>query len=44
MHPALRPGLETAGLNFGVPVASRVPQLNAMTIPDGMDESQVLRK
>ena len=41
MHQALRAGLETMGLNFVVPEAYRLPQLNAVTIPDGIDDAQV---
>jgi len=41
MHQALRAGLETMGLNFVVPEAYRLPQLNAVTIPEGIDDAQV---
>ena len=41
MHQALRAGLETLGLNFVVPEAYRLPQLNAVTIPEGIDDAQV---
>jgi alanine-glyoxylate transaminase/serine-glyoxylate transaminase/serine-pyruvate transaminase len=41
MHMALRAGLETLGLNFVVPEAYRLPQLNAVTIPEGIDDAQV---
>ncbi len=40
-HLALRAGLETMGLQFVVPVAERLPQLNAITIPDGVDDTAV---
>ncbi|BAN34974.1 serine--pyruvate transaminase [Sulfuricella denitrificans skB26] len=40
-HLALRAGLEAMGLNFVVPVKDRLPQLNAISIPDGVDEVAV---
>jgi len=40
-HLALRAGLEAMGLNFIVDEADRLPQLNAVTIPDGVDEAAV---
>ncbi|MBU1691079.1 MAG: alanine--glyoxylate aminotransferase family protein [Gammaproteobacteria bacterium] len=40
-HLALRAGLEAMGLNFVVPVTDRLPQLNAISIPDGVDEVAV---
>lgn len=40
-HLALRAGLETLGLRFVVPEAERLPQLNAVTIPDGVDDARV---
>jgi len=40
-HLALRAGLEEMGLSFIVPEADRLPQLNAVTVPDGIDEAQV---
>ncbi|GAO35194.1 alanine--glyoxylate aminotransferase [Sulfuricella sp. T08] len=40
-HLALRAGLEAMGLNFIVPVTERLPQLNAISIPDGVDEAAV---
>ena len=40
-HLALRAGLEAMGLNFVVPEADRLPQLNAITIPEGVDEARV---
>lgn len=43
LHLALRAGLETLGLNFVVPEAYRLPQLNAVTIPEGIDDAQVRR-
>ena len=40
-HLALRAGLEAMGLAFVVPENDRLPQLNAVTIPEGVDEAQV---
>ena len=40
-HLALRAGLEAMGLNFIVPEKERLPQLNAISIPDGVDEAVV---
>jgi alanine-glyoxylate transaminase/serine-glyoxylate transaminase/serine-pyruvate transaminase len=40
-HLALRAGLEAMGLRFIVPEAARLPQLNAITIPEGVDEAHV---
>ena len=39
MHLALAAGLEAAGLEFLVAPASRLPQLNAVLVPDGVDEA-----
>ena len=40
-HLALRDGLEQLGINFIVPEQDRLPQLNAVTIPVGVDDSVV---
>lgn len=40
-HLALRAGLEAMGLSFIVDEAHRLPQLNSVTIPDGIDEAAV---
>jgi len=40
-HLALRAGLEAMGLNFVVAEANRLPQLNSVTIPDGVDDATV---
>jgi alanine-glyoxylate transaminase/serine-glyoxylate transaminase/serine-pyruvate transaminase len=40
-HDALRNGLEAMGLSFVVPEGERLPQLNAVSIPDGVDEAAV---
>ena len=41
MHNALKAGLEAMGLNFIVDEAHRLPQLNAVSIPDGIDDATV---
>jgi alanine-glyoxylate transaminase/serine-glyoxylate transaminase/serine-pyruvate transaminase len=40
-HHALRAGLEALGLSLLVPEAERVPQLNAVVVPEGVDEARV---
>lgn len=40
-HQALRAGLEAMGIGFLVAEADRLPQLNAVTIPEGVDELAV---
>jgi len=40
-HQALCAGLEAMGLNFIVDEKDRLPQLNAVTIPEGVDEAAV---
>ena len=40
-HLALRAGLEAMGLEFVVAENDRLPQLNAVSIPDGVDEAEV---
>ncbi len=40
-HLALRAGLESMGLSFVVDEAHRLPQLNAITIPEGVDDAVV---
>lgn len=40
-HLALRAGLEAMGLKFVVPEAERLPQLNAISVPEGVDETAV---
>jgi alanine-glyoxylate transaminase/serine-glyoxylate transaminase/serine-pyruvate transaminase len=40
-HLALRAGLEAMGLKFVVPEAERLPQLNAIAVPEGIDEASV---
>jgi len=43
MHAALRAGAEAMGLSFIVDAASRLPQLNAIAVPEGVDEAAVRR-
>jgi alanine-glyoxylate transaminase/serine-glyoxylate transaminase/serine-pyruvate transaminase len=40
-HTALKAGLEAMGLEFAVPDGQRLPQLNAVSVPDGVDEAAV---
>jgi len=40
-HLALKAGLEALGLNFVVNEADRLPQLNSVTVPNGIDEAKV---
>ncbi len=44
MHQALRAGIEAMGLSFIVDETDRLPQLNAVTIPDGVDDAAVRDK
>ena len=41
LHLALRAGIEAMGLGFYVKEKDRLPQLNAITVPDGVDEAEV---
>ena len=41
MHGALRAGAEAMGLSFVVDPAHRLPQLNAIAVPEGVDEAAV---
>ena len=43
-HLALRAGLEALGLEFIVAEEYRLPQLNTVTIPDGVDEGAVRKE
>lgn len=43
-HQALRAGLEAMGINFVVAENDRLPQLNAVTIPEGADDAAVRSK
>ena len=40
-HDALRAGFEAMGLAFVVPDGQRLPQLNAVSVPEGVDEAAV---
>lgn len=40
-HAALRAGLEAMGMGFVVEEAYRLPQLNAVTLPEGTDDAAV---
>ncbi|MBT8440720.1 MAG: aminotransferase class V-fold PLP-dependent enzyme, partial [Gammaproteobacteria bacterium] len=40
-HDALKAGLEAMGLSFVVKPDERLPQLNSVTIPDGVDDATV---
>ncbi len=39
MHEALKAGLEELGLSFVVPEGERLPQLNSVTFPAGIDDA-----
>ncbi len=41
MHNALKAGLEAMGIGFLVDEAHRLPQLNAVRVPEGVDEAAV---
>jgi alanine-glyoxylate transaminase/serine-glyoxylate transaminase/serine-pyruvate transaminase len=41
LHLALRAGFEAMGLSYLVPEAARLPQLNSVTVPEGVDEAAV---
>ena len=43
-HEALAAGLETLGIPFVVEPDYRLPQLNCVTIPDGVDDATVRRR
>lgn len=43
-HLALKAGVEAMGLRFIVDEAHRLPQLNAVAIPDGVDDAAVRRR
>ena len=44
MHDALAAGLERLGLAFLVPEDERLPQLNAVLVPEGVDEARVRQR
>lgn len=43
-HQALRAGLEAMGLALVVPESERLPQLNAVTIPEGVTDADVRKR
>ena len=43
-HESLKSGLEAMGLSFLVDKEYRLPQLNAVTIPEGVDEAEVRKR
>jgi alanine-glyoxylate transaminase/serine-glyoxylate transaminase/serine-pyruvate transaminase len=43
-HDVLRAGLEAMGIQFVVPESDRLPQLNAVWIPEGVDDARVRRR
>jgi alanine-glyoxylate transaminase/serine-glyoxylate transaminase/serine-pyruvate transaminase len=43
-HLALRAGLEAMGLQLAVEESVRLPQLNTVRVPNGVDEAQVRRR
>jgi len=42
-HQALKAGLEAMGIGFVVKEGDRLPQLNAVGVPEGVDEAAVRR-
>jgi alanine-glyoxylate transaminase/serine-glyoxylate transaminase/serine-pyruvate transaminase len=43
-HQRLRVGLEALGIEFLVPEAARLPQLNAVRIPAGVEDAPVRKR
>jgi alanine-glyoxylate transaminase/serine-glyoxylate transaminase/serine-pyruvate transaminase len=43
-HQAFRAGIEAMGLSFKVKESDRLPQLNAITVPEGVDEAEVRKR
>jgi len=43
-HRALAAGLEALGLGYAVPATHRLPMLNAVKIPDGIDDATIRRQ
>ncbi len=43
-HDAFKAGIEALGLSFIVPEEERLAQLNAVTIPEGVDEATIRRE
>ncbi len=44
IHNALRAGIEAMGMSFLVNETERLPQLNAVNVPEGVDEAQVRKR
>lgn len=44
MHEILRAGLAELGLQLIVPEAERLPQLNTVSVPEGVDEAEVRKR
>lgn len=44
MHAALAAGLDALGLDFVVPASERLPQLNAVYVPEGVDDATARRQ
>ena len=44
LHQKLKTGLESLGMKFMVDDAYRLPQLNAVSIPDGVDDAETRRR
>jgi alanine-glyoxylate transaminase/serine-glyoxylate transaminase/serine-pyruvate transaminase len=42
-HQALKAGIEAMGLRFVVDEAYRLPHLNSVTLPEGVDEAAAVR-
>ncbi|HEC85411.1 MAG: alanine--glyoxylate aminotransferase [Candidatus Parabeggiatoa sp. nov. 2] len=43
-HQGFRAGIEAIGLSFKVKESDRLPQLNAITVPEGVDEAEVRKR
>jgi len=43
-HQTFRAGIEALGLSFKVKESDRLPQLNAITVPEGVDEAEVRKR
>lgn len=43
-HEALKAGLKALGLDYVVPEDEQIPELNAVTVPDGVDEARVRQR
>jgi alanine-glyoxylate transaminase/serine-glyoxylate transaminase/serine-pyruvate transaminase len=43
-HQTFRAGIEALGLSFKVKESDRLPQLNAISVPEGVDEAEVRKR